>query len=308
MEDHFRRHTPHRVAANRIGKLPALRFFYWGGGPAPTVVQLARSVPDLLGEACLALVSIIDTYPVLDYDRTVFLWNKIKWLIIDEHRRESKHEYALVTCLTCGGKRHTGAEEEKCAVCRGRGFMYTLRIDPVEQIVPDPKGEDVRIREEIDRNPNPEERLLSSESMELLRAEIDRLPDFQRKLVFALYWDGLGETEAARSLSTSQPTVNRRKKDALSSLQVSVPQPSAEIPRVTHRRSSIRDWWGESRARSSPCIAPLDIVKDTLRWRKVLADSPIGYPAIKPLRVRPSPDRRHAKWPAPLSFSLKVTE
>ncbi|HLK64473.1 MAG TPA: hypothetical protein VKU19_13600 [Bryobacteraceae bacterium] len=300
IERHFRTHLPHRVASR--AKIPTLRFLYEGGEPAPRVVQLARQSPDLLSEACYELIKLIDAWVDIEdsaFDKAAYfrrqLPRRLSDRLIDHFRGTAKHEYGRIKCANCGG---TGSIDsgQKCTECR-RGFIYVVRIDPIGNYVPDGAGDEdhSHIREEIDRRENPEERSLSSEALATVWAEVDRLPEFQRRLVYAIFWNGATQTEAAQQLSTNQPKINREKEKALDSLPRSkfdaVAEP-AEPSRCTHRRSTLRDWWGEMRARHTPYawngfsgganlayVRPggLETIEErTRKCRKQLADTPVG--------------------------------
>jgi DNA-directed RNA polymerase specialized sigma24 family protein len=253
LERYFMGFLPHRVVLG--AKVPTLRFLYEGGEPAPLMVERARRSPELLSEACYAVVLLVDAWvdrPDTAFDKAAYFRGLLRGRLIDLFRANAKHEYARVVCRTCAGERYI--EGKKCSDCRGRGFHYLARVDPIENYIASDSDDEshTHVREEIDPRQNPEERLLSSGARAAVRAEIDRLPDFQRKLMYALFWSDLNETETARVLSKSQPTVNRGKRAALNFLRDSKLNSAPEPSRCTHRRNALRDWWGEMKARHTP--------------------------------------------------------
>ena len=262
IEGYFRDYLPHRAAVSK-SFLTTLHFVYEGGGPEPLIVQRARLAPELLSEACYLLVRLVDGWvdrPDSAFDKPGFFMGILKRRLINFFKGEAKHVFSEVKCLNCEGQGYVGPD--KCKVCRGRGFLYLSRVGPIEGFIPSEEDEPT-IREPIDPQEGPEERLLSSTARAAVRAEVDRLPDFQRNLMHALFWDDLKEIPAGRALSKSQPTVNRAKKSALKSLcgsplrsilgsRLSTAPDRRVSDVIDHNtaRRALLDWWGEMKARN----------------------------------------------------------
>ena len=62
---------------------------------------------------------------------------------------------------------------------------------------------------------NLEDRVIRQELYQQLHRAIDSLPEAERALILAIYFEGLTEREYAQRISTSQPNVNKRRHKAI---------------------------------------------------------------------------------------------
>ncbi len=207
----FAENLPIKVAAKMTRHQPVQFWFDLGW---------RRTCQEYESAAIFALVTAIREYPgEMPPDFRPALVHKLKWRIGDLIRSEGRHQYRRARCFSCAGSGWDDTGRYKCIDCRGKGYTFERTHDSLVGYAPvsSPYANFLEYTEPAYTPPWSGARSITPEasiinSGEALWKSVDRLPEFQRKLIYALCSDGGNQTSAGAEVGVSQPTVSRQLK------------------------------------------------------------------------------------------------